>query len=401
MDTTQLAAAIREAGCDAWVMFDFRHSNATAWKVLEVPSDAHCTRRWVVVVRADGVVRKLVHVMEQAPLEHVSAETILYGTREEWEAGLRAALTNCGTVAMEYSPMGELPAVSCVDAGTIELVRSLGCTVVSAADLAQRFTAVLTEWQIEENRRTAQALRRSVMEAFRVVTKAIQERGEISEYDVQQELLARLEHEQLRTDSPPIVAIGPNAASPHYAPTRNESSMIRSGMTVLIDAWARGMHPDSVYADITWVGYTGTTVPEDIAQRFDVLVRARNAAVDACRERFASGRQVRGYELDDACRHVVDAAGFGHWFIHRTGHNITTVVHGPGANLDNYETHDTRCILPGTSFSVEPGMYEPGVLGLRTELDVVVSASGEVMVPSEPIQSEIIPLLAPEWVAST
>jgi Xaa-Pro dipeptidase len=396
MNVTALVEAVRNSGFDAWAMFDFRHSNAAAWTVLSLAPDAHCTRRWMVVVRADGQVFKLVHSMEQLPLQHVKANTIEYVTRSQWHEGVTRALAGCTTIAMEYSPLGALPAVSCVDAGTIECIRSLGCHVVSAEDLAQHFTAVLSQQQIDENLATAKALRRCVMAAFDLVRSTLQAGNTVTEYAVQQALLSFLQRENLRTDSPPIVAIGVNAASPHYAPTALQTSVIEPGMTVLIDSWARGMNDDSVYADITWVGYTGDVVPTDVADRFDVLVRARDAAVRLCQQRFAEGMPVYGYELDDACRDVVVQAGLGHLFIHRTGHNISTVVHGPGANIDNFETCDTRRILPGTSFSIEPGAYEPSILGLRTELDVVIWKDGAVVVSSEPIQTHILPLLAVE-----
>ena len=197
------------------------------------------------------------------------------------------------------------------------------------------------------------------------------------------------------------MAIGPNAVSPHYAPTYLTNSRIEREQVVLIDAWARQNAPRSVYADITWVGYTGTVVPDDVATPFNVLVRARDAAVDLVRDRMAANEPVQGCEVDRVCRAVVDAAGYGSAFIHRTGHNITHEVHGPGANMDDFETHDTRTILRGTSFSVEPGIYMPGLLGLRTELDVVVDHDGNVHIPSGPVQTGILPLLADDAIPTT
>ncbi|MBU3742856.1 MAG: aminopeptidase P family protein, partial [Candidatus Kapabacteria bacterium] len=182
----------------------------------------------------------------------------------------------------------------------------------------------------------------------------------------------------------------------HYAPTMQEQSDIEPGMVVLIDAWARSHTPASIYADITWVGYTGDVVPDDVAHRFDVIVRGRDAAADLVRSRFASGTPVYGYEVDRACRNVIEQAGLGHLFIHRTGHSITDEVHGPGTNIDDFETHDTRRILPGTTFSIEPGVYEEDILGLRTEIDIVVDHDGSVSIPSAPVQMAVLPLLAEE-----
>lgn len=393
IDLTEHVQAVKDSGCDAWMLYDFRGSNQLAWSVLKLPSDAHCTRRWAVVIMADGTIRKLTHAMEQHPIAHVPGETTLYSTREQWQQGLKHLLHGCSTIAAEYSPYGNIPTVSMIDAGLMDLLRSIHVDVVSSADLAQKFTAVLTVEQITDNQQAAHVLKRIVLDAFVFVREAIRSQGSTNEYAVQQYIVERFAQHSLVSDSRPIVAIGPNAASPHYAPSAHTSSEIGRDMVVLIDAWARTDTPKSVYADITWVGFTGTEVPTAVEQRFNVLVRARDAAVDLCAQRFLEGRNVQGYELDDACRSVIANEGLDHLFIHRTGHNIHTSVHGPGANLDNFETHDTRSILRGTSFSVEPGVYEQGVLGLRTELDVMVDHDGTVIVTTAPVQTHVLPIM--------
>jgi Xaa-Pro aminopeptidase len=389
--------ALRDASVDAWMMYDFRGTNDLAWHMLDVPSDAHCTRRWAVIIPANGTPVKIVHRMEQIPLEHIDIPTILYDTRDSWSQALETALRGFISVAMEYSPMNAIPVTSKVDAGTVESVRALGKTVVSSADLAQRFTAVLSEDQLAGAAVTGGQLRDVIMNAFAYIRECMISATPVSEYDVQKRILHEFKERGLETDSAPIVAIGPNAASPHYAPSALLSSMIEPEMVVLIDAWCKRTSPGAAYADLSWVGYTGVAIPADVASTFGIIVNARNAALAIVNERYRADKPVYGYEVDRACRAIVEAAGMGSHFIHRTGHNITTEIHGPGVNMDDYETHDTRNILPGTMFSIEPGLYIPGVLGMRTEIDVVVQHDGLVTVPSSPLQTSVLPLLADEW----
>lgn len=390
-------AVASHAGIDAWVLYDFRKSNPLAWHMLDLDAETHCTRRWLVVIPAHGRIQKVVHKLETHTLAHVEAVEHTYATYQEYDAVLRTILGTYETVAMEYSPMNALPVTSYVDAGTIEHVRSLGVNVVSSANLAQQFTAVLTDQQRAGAALAGAELRAVIIDAFRLIATRLLDAEPVSELDVQQYILEQFAVRGMITDAAPIVAIGPNAANPHYAPSFTQSSMIGSNMVVLIDAWAKYDAPGSVYADLTWVGYTADLVPEDIANTFDVILRARDAALDLVTSRYTAGQDVAGCEVDRAARSVVDHAGLGHYFIHRTGHNITTVTHGPGTNMDDFETQDTRLVLPGTSFSIEPGVYIPGVVGLRTEIDVIVQSDGTVDVPSSPLQTRMIPLLATEW----
>lgn len=389
--------ALRTAGIDAWVMYDFRGMNDLAWTMLDIPSDAHCTRRFVVVIPAHGHPVKIVHRMEGGPLSHLEITERQYDTRQSWSDALTSALAGFRMVAMEYSPMNAIPVASKVDAGTVEFIRSLGVEVVSSADIAQHFTAILSEQQLAGAAVTAGHLRNIIMGAFGFVRTSLLNSKTITEYDVQQKILEDFRRSGLVADSPPIVAIGPNAASPHYAPSYLTNSVIERDMVVLIDAWCKSESPESVYADLTWVGYTSDDVPGDVARTFNIIVEGRNAALACVEDRFLANEPVYGYEVDRACRSVVIDAGMGSAFIHRTGHNITTEIHGPGVNMDDYETHDTRRVLAGTSFSIEPGIYIPDVLGLRTEIDVVITRDGVVTVPSLPLQTAVLPLLADEW----
>ncbi|MBU3678319.1 MAG: aminopeptidase P family protein [Candidatus Kapabacteria bacterium] len=394
---SELQRSVATNNIDAWVLYDMRHSNELAWNILQLEPNAHCTRRWMVIVPAKGRPVKITHRMEQNPLAHLDIHAVVYDTRDSWERIVQEHLAPFTQVAMEYSPMGRLPVISKVDAGIVELIRSFGVEVVSSADMLQEFTSVLSEDQIAGACVAAGQLRETVMDAFGFIRKSIERKGRVSEYDVQSFIMSEFQRKGLTTDAAPIVAIGPNAASPHYAPTRLVSSDIEPEMVVLIDAWCRHDAPGSVFADITWVGYTGEVVPDDVESSFAIIRRGRDEALQLVRDRFASATPVSGFEVDRACRGVIDASGMGHAFIHRTGHNITTQVHGPGANMDDFETHDTRRILPGTSFSIEPGMYIPDVLGLRTEIDVIITHDQQVLVPSEPIQQRVLPLMSQGW----
>ncbi len=389
--------AIRTTPADAWAMYDFRGSNSIATTILDIAPDAHCTRRWMVVCPAQGKPVKIVHQMEQSPLDHLKTDVRTYSTHQEWEQAVRETLAPYKTIAMEYSPNNGLPVVSKVDAGTVDMVRSLGHTVISSGNLAQMFTSVLSESQIAGAEIAAGKLRDVIFEGFRFIRNRLLANEPPTEFEVQQLLLRTLAENGMETDSPPIVAIGPNASMPHYAPSATGSAIILRDMVVLIDCWAKHASPGSVFADLTWVGYTSDSVPADVEATFRVITRARDKAVELVKQRFADNVQVCGYEVDDACRGVIREAGLASAFIHRTGHNITTEIHGPGVNMDNFETFDDRPILPGMSFSIEPGVYFAGSLGLRTEIDVIIAADGEVRIPSEPMQSSILPLLADSW----
>jgi Xaa-Pro aminopeptidase len=395
--TADFQETLKEHGIDAWMMYDMRGSNDLAWHMLEVAPDAHCTRRWAVIIPAHGRPVKVVHRMEQDPLGHIEIDTILYDTRQSWSDALTQATKGLTTIAMEYSPMGEIPVVSKVDAGIVERMRSLGKTIVSSADMLQSFTSVLSEEQIAGAILTAGHLKDTVMDAFGFVVECLQDQGSVTEYAVQQFILHEFARKNLITDSAPIVAIGPNAASPHYAPTLLQTDTITRDTVVLIDAWCKHNSPGAVFADITWVGYTGEMVPHDVESSFRIICNGRDAAVELIKDRCEKNSPMFGWEIDRACRDVIAEAGMGDAFIHRTGHNIGTEVHGPGANMDDFETHDTRRILPGTSFSIEPGVYIPNTLGLRTEIDVIIDHNGAPVIPTEPIQHNVLALFAENW----
>jgi Xaa-Pro aminopeptidase len=293
---------------------------------------------------------------------------------------------------MQYSPLNAVPYVSRVDAGTIELIRSLGVQVASSADLIQRFEAVWTDEQLDSHRYATTALRRIVDEAFTHVGTALTKGRELNEYSVQQFILARIRDAGMTTSSAPIAAVNAHSADPHYGPGPVGSSVIRRDDLLLIDLWAKRTEAGAVYGDITWTGFTGGQVPEKPRVVFEQVRRGRDASLAFVRERVASGAFPFGWEVDDVCRRVIGEAGYGEFFVHRTGHSIGEEVHGNGANIDNLETQDSRRLMPRTCFSLEPGIYLPDEFGIRSELDVYLS-DADALVYGEPLQTEIIAIL--------
>lgn len=396
IDFTAMQEAIRSSGADAWAIYDFRKTNDLAWSMLGLSTDSHCTRRWMILIPAHGRPHKIVHKMEQYPLNHIKIPETLYARHEDWENAIHELTAPFMTIAMEYSPYNAIPVVSKVDAGIVELIRKFGHEVVSSGDIVQKFTAVLSEEQLAGAEVSAGQVRDIIRSAFDFIKQNLADGVSITEYDVQRFILNEFERFDLVTEDFPIVAIGLNASKPHYEPTIADSSVIEMNQIVLIDAWAKRRAPGAVYADLTWVAYTGREVPDDIEHTFKLVVNGRDAAIDLVKDRFRENKPVYGYEVDDACRSVIEAGGMGANYIHRTGHNITTEIHGPGVNMDNFETHDTRQIIPGMSFSIEPGIYVDNVLGLRSEIGIIVHPDGSVTVPSAPVQTSIIPLFGTE-----
>lgn len=384
---------LRETGvADGWLFYDFRASDPLAYRVLLLDPSRHVTRRWYYWVPATGDPVKLLHRIEPHVLEELPGRTQVYVSWEEQHRLLSALLAGHPRVAMQYSPFNAVPYVSRVDAGTIELIRSFGAEVVSAADLVQQFEAVWTDDQLESHHYAVTALRRIVDEAFAHVGSALTAGRSLTEYDLQQFILSRIHDAGMVTSSPPIAAVDAHSADPHYGPVVSGSFAITRESLVLIDLWAKRTEPGAVYGDITWTGFTGRQVPPKHRVVFEAVRAGRDAAVAFVQERVAAGRFPYGWEVDDVCRQVIMTAGYGNQFVHRTGHSIGEEVHGNGANIDNLETQDRRRVMPRTCFSIEPGIYLPGEFGIRSELDVYV-ADRSAEVYGQPIQTEIVSLL--------
>lgn len=393
MTIPEIQQILCSEGIDLWLMYDFRGSNSIAWQAVGLAPDTHCTRRWAIGIPAEGEPFKLVHAIEHFTLDSFPAEKIIYSGRESWQENLQKIVSSYGVIAMEYSPDNAIPVVSKVDAGTMEFLRRCGANVVSSADMVQKIYAVWNAKQLNENLNyTAPKLRECMTASFGYLQTRIAAGIVVTEFDVQRFILEKFDEFGLITDSHPIVAIAKNAASPHYAPSAEHHAIIPPDELVLIDMWAKTKAQDSTFADITWMCYTGSTVPERYANLFSIVIGGRDAALHLVQERFSAGIPVAGYEVDDAARNYISAKGYGQYFIHRTGHSITTETHGAGANMDNYETQDTRRIIPSTSFSIEPGIYIKDDVGFRSEISVIISPLGEVLVPSAPIQTEIVAL---------
>ncbi|NUN07997.1 MAG: aminopeptidase P family protein [Ignavibacteriaceae bacterium] len=379
------------SGLEAWLFFDFRGSNDLALSILDFKSDAHLTRRFFYLIPAKGDPVKIVHAIEAHNLAHLPGTEKKYSSYKSLHIFLAEALAGKKQVAMEYSPMNSIPYVSKVDGGTIELIRSFGVDIVSSADLITLFDAVWTDEQYSNNIPVGKALVEIVKLSVEFMKSRLSEGSSLTEYDVQQFIMKEFEKREYFTDHPPIVGVNENAANPHYAPTAEVCKPVRKGDLILIDLWAKDTKlENSVWSDITWMTYAGEKVPERIEKVFNIVRDARDAALQFVTDRFNKGMEVRGWEIDECSRKYITDAGYGEYFIHRTGHSITTSLHGSGPHLDNFETKDERKILPSTSFSIEPGIYLPGDFGIRCEIDVFVHPDGRVEYTGGEKQKEII-----------
>jgi Xaa-Pro dipeptidase len=364
--------ALKEEQLDGWLLYDFHGSNPIAARLTGLAASGKmATRRWYYLVPADGAPRGLVHAIERHNLDGLPGDKRAYAGREQLAEGLRDLLKGVRRVAMEYSPSNAIPYVSRVDAGTVEAVRACGTDVVSSGDLAQRFEAVWTDEVLATHVAASERLYRIKDRAFELVRQRMAAHGSLTELEVQEAMVRWFRDENLIASDPPLVAAQENAGNPHYMPTRDAHRAIRPNEIVLLDLWGKLPTPGAVYADITWVGFTGSRVPDDILAAFTAARDGRDAAIAYVEAAVRERHDLRGFEVDRACRAVIDGAGFGAQFIHRTGHSLGEEVHGNGVHMDDYETHDDRRLLPGTGFTIEPGVYTDRY-GVRTEINMFV-----------------------------
>jgi Xaa-Pro aminopeptidase len=381
---------LRAAKLDGWLFYDFRGRDPIAHRILHLPNHMR-TRRWFYFIPAKGTPTKLVHKIETQSLAAVPGQTLYYAGQDELRKNLKKILGRAKTVAMQYSPKNAIPYVAMVDAGTVELVKSCGVRVMTSADLVQKYEACWTQAQFESHLEAGKAIDRIVAEAFALAAKRVREKKPLTEYELQQWILREFDQAGLTTEEGPDVAVNEHASDPHYAPSAERPTPIKEGDLLLLDVWGKTKAEGSVYYDISWVGYLGAKVPEKYARVFKVLTVARDKAVELILSSVAAGKPLQGWQVDNAARRVVEKAGFGKYFIHRTGHNIGTTVHGNGVNMDGLETHDSRHLIASTCNSVEPGIYLPE-FGMRSEVNVYVG-EGEARVTGA-VQKEILPLLA-------
>jgi Xaa-Pro aminopeptidase len=379
MDLDSIQRALREARIDAWLFYDHHHRDPIAGAILGLPDHGLVSRRWYYVIPAEGEPRKLVHRIEAGKLDTLPGSKGAYSSWQELEGGLGAMLAPWSRIAMQYSPRNAILYVSMVDAGTVELLRSMGKEIVSSADLVSRFQAVLTEEQIQSHYAAQRALDEILIEGFQQIGSRARSGSPATEYEMMVWFREAMRRAGLTTDHGPNVSVNENSSDSHYEPAEGLSRAISSGSFLLIDIWAREDRPGSCWYDITWTGVVNREPSEQERLVFAVVRDARDAAIDAVRSAFTDGgRPIAGFEADDAARSVIRAAGYGPYFTHRTGHNIGTELHGSGAHLDNLETHDERRILPFTCFSVEPGVYLPE-FGIRSEVNMITSRDQAVV----------------------
>jgi Xaa-Pro dipeptidase len=381
---------LQAANLGGWLFYDFRGRDPIAQRILDLPPHMR-TRRWFYYVPAKGTPKKLVHKIESEALGTLPGDTLYYAGQDELRKNLGKILGRGKTVAMQYSPKNAVPYVAMVDAGTVELVRSSGTKVVSSADLVQKYEACWSPAQLESHLAAGKVIDRVVSEAFQVAAKSVREKKVMTEFDLQNWILEQFATAGIHTEEGPDVAVNEHASDPHYGPAAQSSAPIREGDFLLLDVWGKTKAVGSVYYDITWVGCLDAKVPEKHAKIFEIVREARDKAVELICSSIAAGRPLQGWEVDKAARKVIEKAGYGKYFFHRTGHSIGESVHGNGANMDGLETLDVRHLIPRTCTSVEPGIYLPE-FGIRSEVNVYVDEQ-EARVTGA-VQKEVLALLA-------
>jgi Xaa-Pro aminopeptidase len=391
MNLDQIQAALRESSLDGWLFYDHHHRDPIAARILGIDPHAHVTRRWYYFIPASGEPRKLVHRIEQGRLDALPGSKVQYSSWQELHLGLENLLQNQKKIAMQYSPSNDIMYVSMVDAGTVEFLRSLGKEIVTSADLVSQFEAVLSEEQMASHQAAQRAIDPIVAEAWLEIGRRLRpasgRAGEVKEYDIVSWLSEAMRREGLVWENGPDVSVNANTSDSHYEPTAERSAPIHEGDFLLIDIWGRQDRPGSIFYDITWTGVIGREPSAREQLVFETVRNGRDATIATVEAAFGAGREIRGFEADDAARGVIRAAGFAEFFTHRTGHNIAIELHGSGAHLDNLETHDVRRILPCTCFSVEPGIYLPE-FGVRSEVNML-TAPGKAWVTGK-IQWELV-----------
>lgn len=380
---------LRAHGVDGWLLYNFRGNNAVAGDLLGLPA---LTRRYFVWIPTEGTPVAVTHRIEQQPWTGWIGDNWPYSSWRELESRLAQLLPGNPRVAMEYAPDDAVPYVDKVPAGVIEMIRATGAEPVTSGDLVSAFYARWSEEGLASHRRSAKDVYEVAHEAFRRIASAIREGRGVGEWEVRSWIMGEFARRGVTVGGDAIVAVNANAANPHYAPSADHHAEIRRGDLVLIDLWGKE-NDDAIYADQTWMGFVGESVPERLAEIFAAVRDARLAAIDLIRSRWDAGEDVAGWEADDASRGVIESRGWGEAFIHRTGHSIDRELHGSGPNIDNLESKDTRRLIQGVGFSIEPGIYLAGDVGFRSEVDVYMGPDGPEVTTPEP-QTEVYALLS-------
>ncbi len=387
-DVSRVQEALRAAGLDGWLFYEFHGQNPVSKAMLGLD---WTTRRSFTLVPAEGEPAALIHAIEHSSWRHWPWAKTSYAGWREMEAGLAELLKGKRRIATEMSERNSVPTLDLVPAGIVELVRELGVELVSSGDLVSAFYSVWTPQGLDEHLRSAETVKQVAAAAFETAAAAVRDGSPLREGELASWIRAELGRNGLTLEVDCIVAIGPRAADPHYNPGET-GEVIGEGEVLLIDLWGKATEA-GVPADQTWMGILAADVPERVQQVWEAVRDARDAALGFLQARYEAGDTVRAFEVDDVCRGVIAERGFGDYFIHRTGHSIDRDLHGSGPNLDNLETRDDRTLVRGVGFSVEPGIYLPDDLGVRSEVNVYWGPEGPLVTPSES-QQEIFRLLA-------
>ena len=386
---TEIQAALKNEKLDGWLFYDFRGSDILAPRILKTERLGG-SRRWFYFIPATGEPVKVVHAIEPEQLDALPGKKLIYREWSLLKTQVKNAIGNHRRIAMQYSPNNDIPYISRVDAGTIEMVRGLGVDIATSADLVQQFEAVWTDEQLAMHKEGAEKMQKIILEVFAEIKRRMLANEPTTEIDIQQFMMKKYTEVGMRS-SPMIVAVNANAASPHYFPTKERNSPINRGDLVLIDAVSKLDKPLAPAVDLTWMGYVGEQVPDEYVKIWNIVYEAQQAAFNFVRTSFRSGKSIRGADVDDVSRGVIRKAGYADQFLHRTGHSIGEEGHGNGANIDNLETRDSRRLIPRTAFSIEPGIYLAGKFGVRSEIDVYLTENDAMI--TAPHQTAIIPIL--------
>jgi Xaa-Pro dipeptidase len=382
----EIQAELRTRKIPAWLFYDHHHRDAISYRILGLPESLMVSRRWFYLVPAEGQPVKLVHRIEPHHLDSLPGRKLVYASWQSLVDTLREMLSSLPSVAMQFSPNNMIFTVSTVDAGTVDLIRSFGIEIVTSANLVARFEAAWSEEQVRSHFEAGRAIDAMITAVFPEIGRRVRGGG-TNEFEIQQWFVEAFKREGLIVDGPPIVAVNQNSSDPHYVPTAEHNASIHEGDVVLLDVWGKKATPGAVYYDISWSGFVGTFLPDRVCEIFDIVRRSRDAGIEKVQTTIARGQRLAGWEVDQAARAVLETAGYAEYLNNRVGHSIGTEVHGNGANMDNFESHDEREVLPNTCFSIEPGIYLPE-FGLRSEVNMLVRArSAEV---TGRIQQEMI-----------
>jgi Xaa-Pro aminopeptidase len=390
MRLEEIQNALQERNIDGWLFYDFHNRDLLAYRILGLDPTKLSSRRWYYYIPANGEPVKLVSAVERTKLDSLPGRKKIYLSWEQQQAFLNDMLGTPQKIAMQYSPGNNVPYISIVDAGTMEVIKGFGHEIITSADLVQMFEAIIDEEGYKSHLEAGKIIDRIRFNAFKLVESSINASKKITEFEVAQFIMDSFKKNDMVWDGVPIVGVNDHPADPHFEPTPENSYTLKKGDTLLIDLWGKFKSPKSIFYDITWCGFIGKNPPEKYIKIFDIVKGARDTAVKFIVEKFGKKERVFGWEVDDITRDYIKKADYSQYFVHRTGHSIGEEVHGNGVNIDNLETKDTREIVPGICFSIEPGIYLDGEMAARSEIDVFITHSGEPVVTGEKQESLIL-----------